>query len=331
LTSVATVFEHYFGGINEERLKDNYVLAYQLLDELNDGGNPFNNELNILEEMIQLPTLLQKSKNIVLGESKNISSILPNGTLSQTPWRRKGVKYTANEIFIDIIEEIDAIVEPNGTVVSPRIAGFLQVECKLSGDPDLVLRLKNPGIINDISLHKCVRLQRYQREGVISFVPPDGIFKLIDFKCEGNVPIPITITSDINFSEGQGTIRIELVNKKLTDEKIEKIRLRMPLFKQVINTSITSAHGDVMMDENDKVLTWTLDSYPKDTKPVLEGSISFPLDAVPIRPDVYLDFELMLWSASGLGIESLTLLNEDYNHFKGVRTIVRGGKLRFRT
>jgi len=107
--------------------------------------------------------------------------------------------------------------------------------------------------------------------------------------------------------------------------------LKIPLFKQVANSSLSSAYGDVIMDENEKVLTWTLDELPKEGKAILEGTISFPPEAVAIRPDVYLDFELMLWSASGLGIDSLTLLNEDYSHFKGVRTIVRGGKLRFRT
>lgn len=41
----------------------------------------------------------------------NISSILPDGSLSQIPWRRSNVKKTTNEIYIDITEEIDGIVE----------------------------------------------------------------------------------------------------------------------------------------------------------------------------------------------------------------------------
>eukprot|EP01129_Flabellula_baltica_P003435 TRINITY_DN13199_c0_g1_i1.p1 TRINITY_DN13199_c0_g1~~TRINITY_DN13199_c0_g1_i1.p1 ORF type:complete len:413 (+),score=105.52 TRINITY_DN13199_c0_g1_i1:16-1254(+) len=330
LSKVAEVYAHYFGGLSEEKLKQNYVLAYQLLDEMNDGGIPFNLELNILEEMIAVPSILQKGKSIVMG-SDNISSILPNGTLSQTPWRRKGVKYTANEIYLDIIEEIDAIVEPTGNVIAPRVAGKLRIECNLSGDPDMILRLKNPGVINDIAFHDCVRLPRYEREGVISFVPPDGKFDLLEFRSSGNIPIPLMIQSDIVFDETSGSVRIELIDKKLTTEKIENIVVKIPWFKQVVGTSITSIDGEVTMDENEKVLLWNLKSYPKDHRPVLEGTISFPPDTIPIKPDIYLDFYILLWSASGLAVDSLTLLNEDYNHFKGVRTIVRGGKLRFRT
>jgi AP-3 complex subunit mu len=35
--------------------------------------------------------------------------ILPDGTISNMPWRKTGVKYAQNEIYLDIIEEIDAI------------------------------------------------------------------------------------------------------------------------------------------------------------------------------------------------------------------------------
>jgi AP-3 complex subunit mu len=32
------------------------------------------------------------------------------------PWRKSGVKYAQNEIYLDIIEEIDCIVDRNGQV-----------------------------------------------------------------------------------------------------------------------------------------------------------------------------------------------------------------------
>ena len=41
----------------------------------------------------------------------SVSSTLPTGQLSNIPWRRSGVKYTSNEIFLDLIEEVDAIID----------------------------------------------------------------------------------------------------------------------------------------------------------------------------------------------------------------------------
>lgn len=39
---------------------------------------------------------------------------LPTGQLSNIPWRRAGVKYTNNEAYFDVTEEIDAIIDKSG-------------------------------------------------------------------------------------------------------------------------------------------------------------------------------------------------------------------------
>lgn len=44
----------------------------------------------------------------------NIGDMLPTGQLSIIPWRRAGVKYTNNEAYFDVIEEIDAILDKSG-------------------------------------------------------------------------------------------------------------------------------------------------------------------------------------------------------------------------
>lgn len=45
----------------------------------------------------------------------NVGDMLPTGQLSNIPWRRAGVKYTNNEAYFDVIEEIDAILDKSGT------------------------------------------------------------------------------------------------------------------------------------------------------------------------------------------------------------------------
>lgn len=46
--------------------------------------------------------------------STNVGEQLPTGQLSVVPWRRTGVKYTNNEAYFDVIEEIDAIIDKSG-------------------------------------------------------------------------------------------------------------------------------------------------------------------------------------------------------------------------
>jgi len=325
LNRVIEIFLHYFGILSEESLKDNFVLAYQLLDEMNDGGHPFNLEPNILEEMITVPSLFSKGKSIVLGPGSNISSILPNGTLSQTPWRRQGVKYTSNEIFLDLIEEIDAIVESNGSVIGAKVSGSVMVECRLSGDPDLLLKFHNPNIMDDVSFHPCVRIARYEREGVISFVPPDGKFKLLEYRSKGNIPIPINIVPNILFQETSGTIKIVISPKNIPDKKLEDITITVQFAKDMGSTTLSSLAGTVMIDDNKKQVVWKMKELPKEGSAVLEGSVSYLEGGVPTRPFITADFTVMMWAPSGLRIDSMTLYNEHYNHFKGVRSIGRGG------
>jgi len=50
--------------------------------------------------------------------TSNVGENLPTGQLSTIPWRRTGVKYTNNEAYFDVIEEIDAIVDKSGNMGS---------------------------------------------------------------------------------------------------------------------------------------------------------------------------------------------------------------------
>ena len=56
----------------------------------------------------------------------SVSDTLPSGQLSNVPWRRSGVKYTNNEAYFDVIEEIDAIIDKSGATVSSEIHGYVR-------------------------------------------------------------------------------------------------------------------------------------------------------------------------------------------------------------
>lgn len=54
-----------------------------------------------------------------------MSDILPTGQLSNIPWRRSGVKYTNNEAYFDVVEEVDAIIDKSGATVFAEIQGYV--------------------------------------------------------------------------------------------------------------------------------------------------------------------------------------------------------------
>lgn len=50
LYRLATVFKDYFGELEEESIRDNFVVVYELLDETMDFGYPQTCESKILRE-----------------------------------------------------------------------------------------------------------------------------------------------------------------------------------------------------------------------------------------------------------------------------------------
>jgi len=302
-------------------------VAYQLLDEMNDGGLPFNLEPNILEDMISPPNFLTQAQNLVMGPGATISSILPSGSLSQLPWRRHGVKKATNEIYIDIIEEIVGIMEANGSLTGMKILGKIIVECQLSGMPDILLKLGNASVLEDVGCHPCVRLKRWEQERVISFVPPDGIFTLLTYVSRGNIQLPVFIRPQVLFQENSGTVNIAVGSKHITGEKeISEIKVTIPFSKECNGTSLSSKTGSVIFDESTKIGTWYVPILTN-TKisPILEGNFHFdPEHGKPAYPIIGLQFHVNTWSATGLKVDSMTMINEKYNHFKGFKASTRG-------
>ena len=109
---------------------------------------------------------------------------------SPIPWRKAGIKYSNNEIYFDVVEELDAIVSRYevavlivflgsmtstraGVVVSSTVWGKIKANCRLSGErliislmspkhitsgtPDLLLTFFNAQVLSDCSFHPCVR------------------------------------------------------------------------------------------------------------------------------------------------------------------------------
>ncbi|RHZ09032.1 hypothetical protein DYB37_013340 [Aphanomyces astaci] len=176
LHRVVAVFKEYFGKFEESVIKDNFSTVYQLLEEMLDNGYPLTTEPNALKAMVAPPPGTV-GRLAAMGRS-GVSDSLPDGALSNIPWRKAGVKYSQNEIYFDVIEEIDAIVDANGEMLQCEVHGAIHGNCRLSGVPDLTMVFRDPSVIDDCSFHPCVRYARYEHDRVISFVPPDGVFEV---------------------------------------------------------------------------------------------------------------------------------------------------------
>jgi len=67
-------------------------------------------------------------------------------------------------------------------IISSEVSGCIVGNSRLSGVPDLAMTFVDPSLIDDCSFHPCVRYNRYERDRVVSFVPPDGNFELMRYR-----------------------------------------------------------------------------------------------------------------------------------------------------
>ncbi|KAJ2930180.1 hypothetical protein H1R20_g6863, partial [Candolleomyces eurysporus] len=139
LQTFIDIFQEYFGGISLAIVKDNFDVVYQLLEETLDSvGHPLTTSHNALRDIVLPPSLFSKLLN---AASANLAAIgagpvhaPPVGPFSSPiPWRKAGVKYASNEMYIDVNEDLRAIVNKHGVPLTSSVCGKLDVACRLSG------------------------------------------------------------------------------------------------------------------------------------------------------------------------------------------------------
>lgn len=333
LHRVFDTLNDYFGDCTETIVKENSVVVYELLDEMLDNGFPLATESNILKELIKPPNILRTVVNSVTGKT-NVSDTLPTGQLSNVPWRRSGVKYTNNEAYFDVIEEVDAIIDKSGQTVSSEIHGYIDCVVKLSGMPDLSMSFMNPRMFDDTSFHPCVRFKRWESERILSFIPPDGNFRLMSYLIgsQSSVAIPINIRHQISFSgNGTGKLDITVSPKQTMGRTLEAVKMEIPMPKTVLNCTLTSTQGKYAFDPVSKILSWEVGKIDGQKLPNIRGSITLQSGAVvDSNPTISVGFTISQMAVSGLKVSRLDLFGEKYKPFKGVKYITKAGRFQVR-
>ncbi|KAG5461670.1 MAG: Mu homology domain-containing protein, partial [Olpidium bornovanus] len=211
------VFTEYFKELEEESIRDNFVIIYELLDEMMDYGHPQTTETKILQEYIT-----QESHKLELQVRP------PMAVTNAVSWRSEGIKYRKNEVFLDVIESVNLLVtsgtpsncsfalrnstrylcdvSSTGNVLRSEILGCIKMRVFLSGMPELRLGLndkvmfENTGRsaakgkaveMEDVKFHQCVRLSRFESDRTISFIPPDGEFELMSYRLNAQIAVSL--------------------------------------------------------------------------------------------------------------------------------------------
>jgi AP-1 complex subunit mu len=232
LHKIVEVFTEYFKELEEESIRDNFVVIYELLDEMMDFGYPQTTETKILQEYIT-----QESHKL------EVQARPPIAVTNAVSWRSEGIRYRKNEVFLDVVESLNLLVSANGNVLRSEILGAIKMKCYLSGMPELRLGLNDKAMfettgratrgkaveMEDVKFHQCVRLSRFENDRTISFIPPDGEFELMSYRLNTQVKPLIWVECIVESHSGS---RIEYMLK---------VRTSRPHFSYGANTTQAKA------------------------------------------------------------------------------------------
>lgn len=93
---------------------------FAIVTEILDFGYPQNCDTGVLKTFI--------TQQGVKSATKEEQSQITSQVTGQIGWRREGIKYRRNELFLDVLEYVNLLMSPQGQVLSAHVAGKVRIE-----------------------------------------------------------------------------------------------------------------------------------------------------------------------------------------------------------
>lgn len=359
LYKLVALGKSYFGRFDEEAVKSNFVMVYELLDEILDFGYPQNTETETLKmyittEGVQSEQALEDSSKITMQAT---------GAMS---WRRDNIKYRKNEAFVDVIEDVNLLVSASGTVLRADVNGAIEMRAYLTGTPECKfglndrLTLGDNGLdpstsgptgnmvgnkatkaaagsvtLEDVSLHQCVRLSNFTNDRTISFIPPDGSFQLMTYRATENVNLPFKVHAIVN-EVGKTKVDYSIAIRANYGSKLfaTNVVVKIPTPLNTASTTLRTSQGKAKYEPSENNIVWKIARFTGQSEFVLSAEAaltSMTNQKAWSRPPLSLNFSLLMFTSSGLLVRYLKVFEKsNYSSVKWVRYMTRAGSYEIR-
>jgi len=323
-----------------ESIRDNFVIIYELLDEMMDFGYPQSTDGKILQEYIT-----QESHKLEIPKP-------PVEITKAVSWRPDGITHRKNEVFLDVFESINLLASAKGTVLRSEIVGSIKMRTFLSGMPELRLGLNDKVLyensgrsanakgkaveMEDVKFHQCVRLSRFESDRTISFIPPDGEFELMSYRLSTNVKPLIWIEAIV---EPHTHSRIEYVIKAKSHFKrrsiANNVEINIPVPPDADSPKFKASVGTVKYAPEKNALVWSIKQFQGGKEFLISARFGLPSvdnnDNPATRPPITVKFEIPYFTVSGIQVRYLKITEKSgYQALPWVRYITQNGDYQLR-
>ena len=347
LYALIKIFKSYFNDFSEKKIKENFVLIYELLDEIMDYGYPQITDSSLLKKYITQ----EGFKN---QDSHKLEEMLTQIT-GAVSWRAPNIFHATNEIYLDVIESVNLLINKTGEIIKAEVNGVVTLKSLLSGDPVCKFGMNDKlqisqnvttntkGIsIEDLRFHQCVRLSDFNRDRTITFIPPDGVFDLMTFRVTENVIIPFKVYCNIietpmyDNPQVPQNIDLDLNVKALFDKLLfaQDVVIKIQIPKNATNVKTHTNLGKAVHAPDKSAIIWRIKKVNGDKECKLKCEI--PLISVKdpkpwARNPISMEFNIPMFTSSGLRVRFLKVQEKSgYKPLKWIRYVTKGGDFQFR-
>ncbi|XP_015787647.1 AP-1 complex subunit mu-1 [Tetranychus urticae] len=338
LHKIVSVLVDYLKELEEESIRDNFVLIYELLDEFMDFGYPQTTDAKILQQYIT-----QESHKMEVAPRP------PMAVTNAVSWRSEGIKYRKNEVFLDVIESVNLLANASGNVLRSEIVGSIKMRVYLTGMPELRLGLNDKVLfestgrgksksveLEDVKFHQCVRLSRFENDRTISFIPPDGEFELMSYRLNTHVKPLIWIESVI---ERHPHSRVAYMIKARSQFKrrstANNVEIVIPVPHDADSPKFKTSIGSVKYAPEQDAIIWSIKSFPGGKEFLMRAHFGLPSvisEETEGKPPIQVKFEIPYFTTSGIQVRYLKIIEKSgYQALPWVRYITQNGDYQLRT
>ena len=329
----------YFGRLEDESIRDNFVLIYELLDEIIDHGYPQTTDTKLLKEYITT----QSNK---LKAQKATTEVI-NNQVARTP----GIKYKINQAFLDVVEKVNSLISHKGEMLRSEVVGQINMKTLLSGMPVLKLGLNDKIFyqvsgkttssktieMDDLKFHNCVNMNKFESERIIEFTPPDGNFVLMNYRLNIQLKPLIWVEVQINnITDTKIEYKVKAKSNYKNKSTAKNVLIFIPVPNDLNNPLFKTQTGTVSYLPGKEAIQWSLKSFPGQTDIFLRFQFSVPTVRKEnvdknIKKPIEVSFEIPSFTVSGINVRYLKITEKSgYQAFPYVKYLTKNGQYQIR-
>eukprot|EP00798_Chlamydomonas_sp_ICE-L_P015170 gene15170-21242_t len=366
LRRISVIIKDYCGVLSEDAVRKNFALIYELLDEVVDYGVPQSTSTEALKTFVlNEPVVVNPGSRPLFSLNKGPTGVFKSVLdTSRTDGNKK------DEIFVDVVERMTATFNASGHVASSQVDGAIQVKSYLTGNPPIKIRLNdeliigrrdNPEIkreagnsvfLDDASFHECANLDAFDTERIITLVPPDGEFALMNYRTTHGFTPPFRVYMTVEpdpISIDKASITLKIWCEVQPNKAASALEVEIPTPKYVqrvhcdLDDRLPKPGGGTPMtqswdySEKGHLLKWKFKKIGGGQDFTLRARLTLDRPYVPsLRSEIgpiNLRFTIPMHTPSRLALKYLHILKKekDYNPCRWVRYVTTSNSYTFRT